>query len=135
MNSKSFRLAEVQSVRTSHATASARPSPDRSYSDHPPDGTSSSFHRIWPRLAVFLGDGQVEVDNNLAENAMRPVALGRKNWLHIGDETAGPKIAATLSVLATCQQLGISAREYFLDVLPRIGTSSAAGMKKLTPQA
>ncbi len=91
--------------------------------------------RIWTRLEVFLGNGQVEVDNKLAENARRPVALGRKNWLHIGDETAGPKIAATLSVLATCQQLGISAREYFLDVLPRIGTSSAAGMKKLTPQA
>ena len=37
---------------------------------------------------------------------MRPVALGRKNWLHIGDEKAGPKIAAILSVLATCQRLG-----------------------------
>jgi hypothetical protein len=44
----------------------------------------------------------VEVDNNLAENAMRPVALGRKNWLHIGDGKAGPKIASILSVLATC---------------------------------
>jgi hypothetical protein len=43
---------------------------------------------------------------------MRPVALGRKNWLHIGDEKAGPKIAAILSVLATCQRLGIEAREY-----------------------
>ena len=90
--------------------------------------------RIWTRLEVFLGNGQVEVDNNLAENAMRPVALGRKNWLHIGDEKAGPKIAAILSVLATCQRLGISAREYLLDVLPRIGSSSAAGVKNLTPQ-
>jgi len=91
--------------------------------------------RIWTRLEVFLGDGQVEVDNKLAKNAMRPVALGRKNWLHIGDGKAGPKIAAILSVLATCQRPGISAREYLLDVLPRIGSSSAAGVKNLTPQA
>ena len=91
--------------------------------------------RIWTRLEVFLGNGQVELDNNLAENAMRPVALGRKNWLHIGDEKAGPKIAAILSVLATCQRLGISAREYLLDVLPRIGTVSTAEVKNLTPQA
>ena len=40
--------------------------------------------RIWDRLEVFLEHGQVEIDTNLAENAMRPVALGRKNWLHIG---------------------------------------------------
>ena len=60
--------------------------------------------RIWDRLEVFLEHGQVELDTNLAENAMRPVALGRKNWLHIGDEKAGPKIAAIMSVLATCRK-------------------------------
>ena len=45
---------------------------------------------------------------------MRPVALGRKNWLHIGDEKAGPKIAAIMSVLATCRRLGIHPRDYLL---------------------
>jgi transposase len=91
--------------------------------------------RIWPRLEVFLTHGQVELDTNLAENAMRPVALGRKNWLHIGDEKAGPKIAAILSVLATCQRLGIPAREYLLAVLPKLGTTRTAEVKHLTPQA
>ena len=91
--------------------------------------------RIWARLEVFLTHGQVELDTNLAENAMRPVALGRKNWLHIGDEKAGPKIAAILSVLATCQRLGISAREYLLAVLPKLGATSTAAVKHLTPQA
>lgn len=47
--------------------------------------------RIWDRLEVFLEHGQVEIDSNLAENAMRPVELGRKNWLHIGDEKAGSR--------------------------------------------
>ena len=91
--------------------------------------------RIWPRLEVFLTNGQVEVDTNLAENAMRAIALGRKNWLHIGDEKAGPKIAAILSVLATCQRLGIQAREYLLDVLPKLGETSTTEVKHMTPQA
>ena len=91
--------------------------------------------RIWARLEVFLTHEQVELDTNLAENAMRPVALGRKNWLHIGAEKAGPKIAAMLSLLATCQRLGISAREYLLAVLPKLGATSTAEVKRLTPQA
>ena len=91
--------------------------------------------RIWPRLEVFLTHGAVEADTNLAENAMRPVALGRKNWLHIGDEKAGPKIAAILSVLATCARVGIETREYLWDVLPRLGQATTGEVKRLTPQA
>jgi hypothetical protein len=49
----------------------------------------------------------VEIDDNRAENAMRPIALGRKNWMQIGNEKAGPKIAAILSVLETCKRLGV----------------------------
>ena len=91
--------------------------------------------RLWARLEVFLTNGAVEVDTNLAENALRPLALGRKNWLHIGDEQAGPKIAAILSVLATCERLGIDAREYLLDVLPRLGRATTGAVAGLTPQA
>ena len=91
--------------------------------------------RLWERLEVFLSHGAVEADTNLAENAMRPVALGRKNWLHIGDEKAGPKIAAILSVLATCERLGLDAREYLADVLPRLGRATTGQVPSLTPQA
>jgi transposase len=91
--------------------------------------------RIWERLQVFLEHVQVELDTNLAENEMRPVALGRKNWLHIGDEKAGPKIAAILSVLATCRRLGIPARDYLLDVLPRLGRTPTHQVAPLTPQS
>ena len=91
--------------------------------------------RIWDRLEVFLEHGQVEVDTNLAENAMRPVALGRKNWLHIGDEKAGPKIAAIMSVLATCRRLGIHPRDYLMDVLPKLGRTLTSEVHHLTPLA
>ena len=91
--------------------------------------------RIWARLEVFLEHGQVEIDTNLAENAMRPVALGRKNWLHIGAEKAGSKIAAILSVLATCRRLGVHPREYLLAVLPKLGRTSTGDVQHLTPLA
>lgn len=59
----------------------------------------------------------------------------RKNWLHSGDEKAGPKIAAILSVLASCERLGIEAREYLMAVRPKLGGTSTAEVKCLTPQA
>ena len=49
---------------------------------------------------------------------MRPVALGRKNWIHLGSQEAGPKIAAILSILETCRRLQIPARKYLAAVLP-----------------
>ena len=49
---------------------------------------------------------------------MRPVALGRKNWLHIGSPQAGPKVAAILSVMESCRKLKISVRDYLAASLP-----------------
>ncbi len=50
----------------------------------------------WTRLKLYLENGRIEIDQNLCENAMRGLAVGRKNWLHIGSPEAGPKIAAIL---------------------------------------
>ena len=74
----------------------------------------------WERLERYAGPGHgmVEIDNNWAENAMRGVALGRKNWIQIGRESAGPKVAALLSVLETSKRLKLNAREYLQEVLP-----------------
>ena len=69
----------------------------------------------WARLKVYLQNGRVEIDQNLCENAMRPLALGRKNWLHVGSEAAGPKIAAILSIMETCKRLQINLRKYLND--------------------
>jgi hypothetical protein len=91
--------------------------------------------RIWSRLEVYLEDAQVQIDNNAAERSIRPVALGRKNWLHFGSKEAGPRIAAILSVVETCQRNGVSVREYLLDVLPRLAGGQQADVASLTPQA
>jgi hypothetical protein len=91
--------------------------------------------RIWSRLEVYLEDGQVQIDNNAAERSIRPVALGRKNWLHFGSKEAGPRIAAILSVVETCQRNRVSVREYLFDVLPRLAGGQQADVASLTPQA
>jgi len=88
---------------------------------------------LWPRLEVFLRDGRVEIDNNWCENGMRPIALGRKNWLHIGSPEAGIKIAAIASIFETCKRHDINVREYLLDVLPRIADWPSHRIAELTP--
>jgi hypothetical protein len=91
----------------------------------------------WERLERYAsaGNGCVEIDNNLAENGMRGVALGRKNWIHIGSEEAGPRIAPIISVLETCKRLKINPREYLQDVLPRIANWNSTQIAELTPTA
>jgi len=73
---------------------------------------------LWKKLARFLEYPELELSNNLAENSMRPVALGRKNWLHIGSPQAGPKVAAILSVVESCRRLQVPVRDYF-STIPR----------------
>jgi transposase len=87
----------------------------------------------WPRLIVYANHGEVEIDNNWCENAIRPVALGRKNWLHIGSEEAGPNIAAIMSVIETCRRLEINVRDYLTDVLPKLADWPAKRIAELTP--
>ena len=89
----------------------------------------------WSRIEEYLTDGQVEIDNNWCEGAMRPIALGRRNWLHLGDESAGPKIAAIISIVETCRRLDIKLREYLGDVLPKLGNWPITRVAELTPTA
>ena len=90
---------------------------------------------LWPKLTRFLEYPELELSNNLAENSMRPVALGRKNWIHIGSEQAGPKVAAILSVVETCRRLGTPVREYLAAVLPGLANLSVQRVADLTPAA
>ena len=90
---------------------------------------------LWPKLTRFLDFPELELSNNLAENSMRPVALGRKNWIHIGSPQAGPKVASILSIIETCRRLRIPAREYMAAVLPGLADVSIQRMAELTPAA
>ena len=64
---------------------------------------------------------------------MRPVALGRKNWLHIGSPQAGPKVAAILSVVESCRRLSVPVRDYFSTILPGLGNLPIQRVSDLTP--
>jgi len=90
---------------------------------------------LWPKLTRFLDYPEVELSNNLAENSMRPVALGRKNWIHIGSPQAGPKVAAILSIVESCRRLSIPIREYLARVLPGLADRSVQRVAELTPTA
>lgn len=89
----------------------------------------------WSRWEEYLRDGQVEIDNNWCEGSIRPLALGRKNWLHVGRPEAGPKIAAIASIVETCRRLAINLREYLRDVLPKLGEWPISRVAELTPTA
>ena len=88
---------------------------------------------MWPKLRRCLDYGEVELTNNLAENSMRPVALGRKNWLHVGSAQAGPKVAAILSVVESCRRLRLPLKDYLLDVLPGMSRRINSECSRLTP--
>ena len=90
---------------------------------------------LWERLQRFLDYPELELSTNLAENSMRGIALGRKNWIHIGSPQAGPKVAAILSVVETCRRLDIPVREYLGAVLPGLADVSIQKLAVLTPTA
>jgi hypothetical protein len=88
---------------------------------------------LWKKLTRFLEYPELELSTNLAENSMRPVALGRKNWLHIGSPQAGPKVAAILSVVESCRRLQVPARDFFSTILPGLADLPIQRLPDLTP--
>jgi hypothetical protein len=90
---------------------------------------------LWSRLTRFLNYPVLELSNNLAENAIRPVVLGRKNWIHVGSKEAGPRIAAIFSVVETCRRLKIPVRDYLGSALPGLADFPISRIAELTPTA
>jgi transposase len=91
--------------------------------------------KLWKKLTCFLEYPELELSNNLAENSMRGVALGRKNWIHIGSQQAGPRVAAILSVVESCRRLRIPVRDYLNEILPGLADRSIQQVAELTPAA
>jgi hypothetical protein len=90
---------------------------------------------FWQRLTRFLDHPVLELSNNAAENAIRPVALGRKNWIHFGSQEAGPRIAAILSIVETCRRLKLPIRDYLASILPGLAELPVKRVAELTPTA
>jgi hypothetical protein len=89
----------------------------------------------WRTLDVYLEDGRVEIDNNLVENAIRPTALGKKNWLFMGDADAGERGAILYTVIESCRRRGIDPYAYLKDVLTRLPTMTNRQIHEVTPAA
>jgi transposase len=87
----------------------------------------------WVELTQFLDHPIIELSTNWAENSMRPIAIGRKNWLHLGSKEAGPKIAALFSIVESCRKLGVPIRQYLADTLPGLADRSIQSLAELTP--
>jgi transposase len=89
--------------------------------------------RRWPALTRYTQDGRYPIDNNAIENAIRPIALGRKNWLFAGSETAGRRAAAIMSLLATAKAHGLEPQAWLTDVLTRLPTTLDRDIDTLLP--
>ena len=89
----------------------------------------------WVELTRFLDHPVIELSTNWAENSMRPIAIGRRNWLHLGSKEAGPKIAAIFSIVESCRKLGVPIRQYLADVLPGLADRSIHELAGLNPAA
>lgn len=87
----------------------------------------------WPALTVYLDDGRVEIDNNAAERAIRPLALGRKNHLFAGSENGGHYGAALYSIMGTAKLNGIDPLAYLTAVLKRINNTKVCDIDDLLP--
>ncbi len=82
-----------------------------------------------------LSDGRLEIDTNLVENAIRPCALGGRNWLFIGHEDAGERAALFYTLMASCRLHGINPMEYLRDVLTRLPSAMNTEIDPFTPEA
>ena len=89
----------------------------------------------WAKLRVFLRDGRVQIDNNLVENAIRPSAIGKKNWLFMGDAQSGARAATFYTLIGNCHRQGIDATSYLSDIFKRLPTETNQTVHRLTPKA
>jgi transposase len=91
------------------------------------------FCGLIPYLKNYTQHAFARLDNNVAERAIRPLAIGRKNWLFFGSEDAGEAGAILLSFVQTCRGLGINPREYLEDIFRRIMEHNSQKLEKLLP--
>ena len=87
----------------------------------------------WAALTRYLDDGDLPIDNNWVENRIRPIALGRQNWLFAGSLRAGKRAAAVMSLIHSAKLNGLDPYAYLRDVLERLPTQPASRIAELLP--
>jgi len=87
----------------------------------------------WEALCIYTTDGRLAIDNNASENALRRIALGRKNWLFAGSDKGGRTAATLFTLIATCQRHQVEPFAYLRDVLTRIPATPLSQLPNLLP--
>jgi hypothetical protein len=87
----------------------------------------------WPALTRYVDDGRIEIDNNIAERALRDVAVGRKNWMHCGSDAGGERAAAMYSLIGSAKMNGIDPFAYLRHVLTHIADHPINRIDDLLP--
>jgi hypothetical protein len=100
-----------------------------------PSLSSAINYAINQREALYryLENGWLKPDNNTSENAMRPLALGRKNWMFAGSERGGKATALFLGLIQSCKACGVNPWEYFYDMLRRVMSYPVNRLRELLP--
>ena len=103
-----------------------------------PDGSATAKAidyslKRWSALIRYLDDGNLPIDNNWVENRIRPIALGRANWLFAGSLRAGQRAAAVMSLIQSAKLNGHDPYRYLKDVLQRLPTQRASQIEALLP--
>ena len=103
-----------------------------------PDGSATSKAidyslKRWQALVRFIDDGDLPIDNNWVENQIRPIAIGRNNWLFAGSLRAGKRAAAVMSLVHSARLNGHDPYAYLRDVLERLPTQQASRIAELLP--
>lgn len=88
----------------------------------------------WTALERYTEHGALEIDNNGAERAIKPIVIGRKNWMHIGNEAAAARTAVLLTLVNTCKAHQVNVFEYLRDVIERVSTHPMSRITELTPR-
>ena len=91
------------------------------------------FFDLIPYVKNYTEHEWARMDNNVAERAVRPLAIGRKNWLFVGNETGGEAAAIILSLVQTCRAFRINPREYLEDVMRRLMSHNSQNLHELLP--
>jgi len=100
-----------------------------------PLGRGLSYaHNQWSAMALYLEIPEAEIDNNSIEHALRDVVLGRKNWLHVGQEAGGERAANLFSLMVSCKRLGVEPYAYLNDILQRLPKHLNKDIWQLSPR-
>jgi transposase len=121
------RRTKVRGEQSMPVLAKIRKRMDELKAGTPPDSKLAKALKytdgIWSRLIAYAKDGRLPIDNNAAEQMIRPIALGRNNWLFFGSERGGKAAANLMSLIATCKRAKVEPFVYLCDVFRRLPTA------------